>query len=84
MKQKMPPRFPSLHHNHKSSRHPFLLQLPPYHAIVLDDGVRKGGTSNGAPVMTSQLRVVAASGPGCGALLLLTPSRLAPAVSQGP
>lgn len=33
--------------------------------------------------MTSQMRVVEASGTGCGALLLPSPSRLAPAVSQG-
>lgn len=43
-----------------------------------------GGSGNGAPVMTSQLRVAEASGPGCGALLLPSPSRLTPAVSQGP
>lgn len=61
-----------------------LLFSGPYHTIVLDGGLRKGGTTIGAPVMTSQLRVVKASGPGCGALLLPSPSRLAPAVSQGP
>lgn len=61
-----------------------LFSSSPYQTIVLDNGLRKGGTSDGAPVMTSQLRVVEASGPGCGALLLPSPSRLAPAVSQGP
>lgn len=59
-----------------------LFSSGPHLIIVLDDGLRKGGTGDGAPVMTSQLRVVEASGPGCGALPLPSPSRLAPAVSQ--
>lgn len=61
-----------------------LFSSGPDHTIVLDDGLRKGGTGVGAPVMTSQLRVVEASGPGCGVLLLPSPSGLTPAVSQGP
>lgn len=59
-----------------------LFSVAPYRSIVLENNV--GGTGNGAPVMTSQLRVAEASGPGCGALLLPSPSRLTPAVSQGP
>lgn len=69
---------------HRINPSALLFSTGPYPTIVWDDGLRKGGTDDGAPLMTSQLRVVKASGLGCGALLLPSPSRLAPAVSQGP
>lgn len=68
-----------------------LIHLPPffssapYRITVLEKWhKKKGGTTNGAPLMTSQMRAVQASGPGWGALCLLTLLRLTPAVSQGP